>query len=136
MEYKNKEPEHINWAKSMKELYFPGLRDYVKNFYPLGPAWGTAVSTLPSSSSSIKAPTSSTPGSPPPPKAPLISSESVQSRPREGMSAIFAEINSGKSVTAGTSFKLSVFASFFLKLVIVGGIDFVPLFHRLEKSYR
>ncbi|KAG6484934.1 hypothetical protein ZIOFF_053459 [Zingiber officinale] len=101
VEYKNKEPEHINWAKSMKELYFPGLCDYVKNFYPLGPAWGIAVSTLPSSSSSIKAPTSSTPGAPPPPKAPLISAETVQSRPRGGMSAVFEEINSGNSVTAG-----------------------------------
>ncbi|KAG6481070.1 hypothetical protein ZIOFF_057662 [Zingiber officinale] len=99
VEYKNKEPEHINWAKSMKELYFPGLCDYVKNFYPLGPAWGIAVSTLPSSSSST--PTSSTPGAPPPPKAPIISAETVQSRPREGMSAVFEEINSGKSVTAG-----------------------------------
>ncbi|XP_074587371.1 cyclase-associated protein 1-like [Curcuma longa] len=101
VEYKNKEPEHINWAKSLKELYLPGLHDYVKNFYPLGPAWGTAVSTLPSSSSSLKAPTPNTPSAPPPPTGSLISSGTVQSRPREGMSAVFAEISSGKSVTSG-----------------------------------
>ncbi|XP_042389605.1 cyclase-associated protein 1-like [Zingiber officinale] len=101
VEYKNKEPEHINWAKSLKELYLPGLRDYVKNFYPLGPAWGTSVSVLPSSSSSLKAPTSNSPSAPPPPTGPLISPGTVQSRPREGMSAVFEAISSGQSVTAG-----------------------------------
>ncbi|MED6179675.1 F-actin-capping protein subunit alpha [Stylosanthes scabra] len=37
VEYRNIDPNHVEWAKSLKELYLPGLRDYVKGFYPLGP---------------------------------------------------------------------------------------------------
>nr|GMC91039.1 cyclase-associated protein 1-like [Ipomoea batatas] len=62
VDYKNNDPNHIEWAKALKELYVPGLRDYVKSHYPLGP----------SSSTNSK-----------------------------GMSAVFAEINSGKPVTSG-----------------------------------
>uniref|UniRef100_A0A803LDS2 Adenylyl cyclase-associated protein n=1 Tax=Chenopodium quinoa TaxID=63459 RepID=A0A803LDS2_CHEQI len=42
IEYKNKDPNHVEWAKALKELYLPGLRDYVKSFYPLGPVWSTS----------------------------------------------------------------------------------------------
>ncbi|KAL6951896.1 hypothetical protein U1Q18_047874 [Sarracenia purpurea var. burkii] len=63
VEYKNKDPNHVEWAKALKDLYVPGLRDYVKSQYPLGP--------------------------------------SSSSRPKEGMSAVFQEINSGKPATAG-----------------------------------
>ncbi|KAK6121445.1 hypothetical protein DH2020_044821 [Rehmannia glutinosa] len=58
VEYRNKDANHVEWAKALKELYVPGLRDYVK--------------TQPSSS-----------------------------RPKEGMAAVFQEINSGKPVTSG-----------------------------------
>ncbi|KAJ9152692.1 hypothetical protein P3X46_026228 [Hevea brasiliensis] len=97
VEYKSKDPNHVEWAKAMKELYLPGLTDYVKSHYPLGPTWGV----------SGKAPTSSTskaPAPPPPPPASLFSAESSQpssSKPKEGMAAVFQEINSSKSVTAG-----------------------------------
>ncbi|KAL9296422.1 hypothetical protein ACSQ67_022318 [Phaseolus vulgaris] len=39
VEYRNKDPNHVEWAKALKELYLPGLRDYVKSFHPLGPVW-------------------------------------------------------------------------------------------------
>ncbi|XP_050235047.1 cyclase-associated protein 1 [Mercurialis annua] len=102
VEYKSKDPNHVEWAKAMKELYLPGLRDYVKSHYPLGPTWGTA-GKAPSSTPS-KAPAPSAPAAPPPPPASLFSAESSQpssSKPKQGMSAVFQEINSNKSVTAG-----------------------------------
>uniref|UniRef100_A0A9I9D9L6 BHLH domain-containing protein n=1 Tax=Cucumis melo TaxID=3656 RepID=A0A9I9D9L6_CUCME len=39
VEYRNKDPNHVEWAKVIKELYLSGLRDYVKSFYPLGSVW-------------------------------------------------------------------------------------------------
>ncbi|KAA8536109.1 hypothetical protein F0562_028587 [Nyssa sinensis] len=97
VEYKTKDPNHVEWAKALKELYIPHLRDYVKSHYPLGPVWNAAGSA-PSKA------TSSAPAPPAPPPASLFCSESPQpslSRPKEGMSAVFQEISSGKSVTAG-----------------------------------
>ncbi|GMH02758.1 hypothetical protein Nepgr_004597 [Nepenthes gracilis] len=101
VEYRNKDSNHVEWAKALKELYIPGLRDYVKGFYPLGPVWGTtgkaAVSAL------LKAPGPAGPAPPPAPSASLISIDSRQtssSRPKEGMSAVFQEISSS-NVTAG-----------------------------------
>ncbi|KAL0907889.1 hypothetical protein M5K25_022340 [Dendrobium thyrsiflorum] len=38
--YSNKDSDHVEWTKSLKELYFPGFWDYVKSFYPLGLVWG------------------------------------------------------------------------------------------------
>ncbi|KAK7283499.1 hypothetical protein RIF29_13052 [Crotalaria pallida] len=97
VEYKNKDPNHVEWAKALKELYLPGLRDYVKGFYPLGPVWSpTGKSIAPSKAPAAPAP-------PPPPPASLFSSESPQassSKPKEGMSAVFQEL-SGGNVTAG-----------------------------------
>ncbi|XP_028083827.1 cyclase-associated protein 1 isoform X1 [Camellia sinensis] len=102
VEYKNKDPNHVEWVKALKELYVPGLRDYVKSHYPLGPVWSaTGKSTV---SAPSKAPTSRAPAPPPPPSASLFSSESPHSsssRPKEGMAAVFQEINSGKPVTTG-----------------------------------
>lgn len=102
MEFRNKDSNHVEWAKALKELYLPGLRDYVKSHYPLGPVWSAtgkvAVSAPP------KAPTPSAPMPPPPPPASLFSSESPQassSRQTKGMTAVFDEINSGKPVTSG-----------------------------------
>ncbi|PON57884.1 Adenylate cyclase-associated CAP [Parasponia andersonii] len=103
VEYKSKDPNHVEWAKALKELYLPGLRDYVKSHYPLGPVWsatGKAVTAAPP-----KAPTPSAPVPPPPPPASLFTSESSKasssSGPEQGMSAVFQEINSGKPVAAG-----------------------------------
>ncbi|KAK1293411.1 hypothetical protein QJS10_CPB17g02178 [Acorus calamus] len=105
VEYKNKDPNHTEWAKALKELYLPGLRDYVKSFYPLGPVWNptgkTTVSTTPSTSATPKAPPSKLPAPPPPPPASLFTSEPSSSRPKEGMAAVFQEISSGKPVTSG-----------------------------------
>ncbi|KAF5443958.1 hypothetical protein F2P56_036471 [Juglans regia] len=101
VEYKSKDPNHAEWAKAIKELYLPGLRDYVKSNYPLGPVWS------PTGKPAAAPPTTPTPGAPappPPPPASLFSSESSQassSRPKEGMAAVFQEISSGKPVTAG-----------------------------------
>ncbi|KAK4437771.1 Cyclase-associated protein 1 [Sesamum alatum] len=102
VEYRNKDANHVEWAKALKELYLPGLRDYVKSHYPLGPVWsGTRKIAAPAPA---KAPTQGAPAPPPPPPASLFSSETTQpssSHPKEGMSAVFAEINSGKPVTSG-----------------------------------
>ncbi|XP_059647684.1 cyclase-associated protein 1 [Cornus florida] len=100
--YKNKDPNHVEWAKSLKELYIPGLRDYVKSHYPLGPVWSSTGKTIVPAQS--KAPKPSVPAPPAPPPTSLFSSESPQpssSRPKEGMAAVFQEIGSGKPVTAG-----------------------------------
>ncbi|CAK7329709.1 unnamed protein product [Dovyalis caffra] len=102
VQYKSKDPDHVEWAKALKELYLPGLRDYVKSHYPLGPVWSTAAKATTSAPS--KAPALSTPAPPPPPPASLFSTESSQpssSKPKEGMAAVFQEISSGKSVTSG-----------------------------------
>lgn len=104
--YRNKDSDHVEWAKALKELYLPGLRDYVKSFYPLGLVWGrpaTAPISAPSSTLSVaKAPPGKAPAAaPPPPAAPLFSSETAAPRPKLGMSAVFEEINSSKSVTSG-----------------------------------
>ncbi|KAK8518786.1 hypothetical protein V6N13_017947 [Hibiscus sabdariffa] len=101
VEYKIKDPNHVEWAKALKELYLPGLRDYVKSHYPLGPVWnasGKKASAAPS-----KAPPPSAPAAPCPPRASHFSSESSKpssSQPKQGMSAVFQEINSG-NVTFG-----------------------------------
>ncbi|KAI4318356.1 hypothetical protein MLD38_032072 [Melastoma candidum] len=102
VEYRNKDVNHVEWAKALKELYLPGLRDYVKGFYPLGPVWN--ASGKPISSAPPKPVAKGGPAPPPPPPALLFSSEPSQassSRPKEGMAAVFQEINSGKSVTSG-----------------------------------
>ena len=88
----------------MKELYTPGLRDYIKKYYPLGPVWGPAGCAPPKAA----APTSKAPaakGPPPPaaPSAPLFSTDKSpkSSQPKQGMSAVFQEIGGGKDVTSG-----------------------------------
>ncbi|KAL6992279.1 F-actin-capping protein subunit alpha [Sarracenia purpurea var. burkii] len=102
VEYKNKDPNHVEWAKALKDLYVPGLRDYVKSQYPLGPVWSAIGKTIVLAPS--KAHTTTAPAPPPPPPSSLFISQSPQSsssRPKEGMSAVFQEINSGKPATAG-----------------------------------
>ncbi|TYI45461.1 hypothetical protein E1A91_D13G038000v1 [Gossypium mustelinum] len=107
VEYRNKDQIHVEWAKALKELYLPGLRDYVKSHYPLGPVW--SASGKKASSAPSKAPPPGAPAPPPPPPASLFSSEPSQpssSNPKQGMSAVFQEISSGnvsvglKKVTA------------------------------------
>ncbi|KAK9060375.1 hypothetical protein SSX86_021079 [Deinandra increscens subsp. villosa] len=101
VEYRNKDSNHVEWARALKELYVPGLRNYVKSHYPLGPVWSATGSTV---SAPTKAPAPPKgPAPPPPPPASLFSSESSQpssSRPKQGMAAVFQEISS-KPVTAG-----------------------------------
>lgn len=91
VEYKNKESNHVEWAKALKELYSPGLRDYVKRFYPLGPEWGQP------GSANVSARQSTTTAA----QVPAEKTQSAPSQPKAGMSAVFQEISSGKSVTAG-----------------------------------
>lgn len=102
MEYRNKDTSHVEWIKALKELYLPGLRDYIKSFYPLGPIWSPTGKTVAAS----KASAPSAPAPPVPPPASLISSESSQassSKPNAGMSAVFQQISSG-NVTSGNLF--------------------------------
>ncbi|KAL5055511.1 hypothetical protein RYX36_036193 [Vicia faba] len=99
VEYRNKDPNHVEWVKALKELYVPGLRDYVKSFHPLGPVWSQTGKIFAPS----KANASASPSAPPPPSASLFSSGSSQassSKPKVGMSAVFQEIGTG-NVTAG-----------------------------------
>ncbi|KAK8558554.1 hypothetical protein V6N13_098207 [Hibiscus sabdariffa] len=101
VEYRNKDQNHVEWAKALKELYLPGLRDYVKSHYPLGPVW--SASGKKASSAPPKAPPPGAPAPPPPPPASLFSSEPSQpssSQPKQGMSAVFQEISSG-NVSSG-----------------------------------
>lgn len=102
VEYRNKDANHVEWARALKELYLPGLRNYVKSHYPLGPVWSaTGTSAVPAPPKA--APKPSAPAPPPPPPASLFTAESTQpssSRPKEGMAAVFQEIGS-KPVTAG-----------------------------------
>ncbi|XP_054786461.1 cyclase-associated protein 1-like [Prosopis cineraria] len=99
VEYRNKDSNHVEWIKALKELYLPGLRDYVKTYYPLGPVWSRTGQRIAPS----KAPPPCAPAPPNPPSASLFSSESSQassSKPRDGMSAVFQQISSG-NVTGG-----------------------------------
>ena len=118
VQYKSKDPNHVEWAKALKELYVPGLRDYVKSHYPLGPVWSATGKTIVSAPS--KAPTPNVPPPPPPPPpASLFSSESPQSsssHTKVGMAAVFQEINTGKPVTTGSSSFSSLFPFLFLFL--------------------
>ncbi|XP_013622735.1 PREDICTED: cyclase-associated protein 1-like [Brassica oleracea var. oleracea] len=100
VEYRNKDADHVDWAKALKELYLPGLRDYVKSHYALGPVWNA-------SGKPVSAPAKAPPGAPAPPPAPsasLFSSESSKpsssSNQKQGMSAVFQQLSSG-SVTSG-----------------------------------
>ncbi|XP_010254869.1 PREDICTED: cyclase-associated protein 1-like [Nelumbo nucifera] len=104
VEYKSKDPNHVEWAKALKELYMPGLRDYVKSFYPLGSVWNPTgkTATTPVSAPSKASPINA-PAPPPPPPTSLLTPESSgtsSSRSKEGLAAVFREINSGKPVTA------------------------------------
>ncbi|KAK9677864.1 hypothetical protein RND81_11G172400 [Saponaria officinalis] len=97
-EYKNKDPNHVEWAKAMKEVYLPGLRDYVKSYYPLGPVWGT------SGKATVFAAPKAAPAPPAAPSTALFSSDSAKpssSQPKKGMSAVFNEISSGGALTSG-----------------------------------
>lgn len=104
VEYKSKDPDHVEWAKAVKELYVPGLRDYVKSYHPLGPVWNPAGVSAPTSSPSRSLEPRG-PAPPPPPPASLVSADSSAASPscsKVGMTAVFQEISSG-SVTSGTS---------------------------------
>ncbi|KAI3922340.1 hypothetical protein MKX01_006029 [Papaver californicum] len=104
VEFKSKDSNHLEWAKALKDLHLPGLRDYVKSFHPLGPAWDPTGRTtvLAPASVSSKAPSAGGPAPPPPPAASLLSAEpsKASSSQPKGMSAVFQEISSG-SVTSG-----------------------------------
>lgn len=88
----------------------PGLREYVKTFYPLGPLWGPVGSPacLSASNTSKGKCAAQAPAAPPPPLQCLFGSEATPSQPKTGMSAVFQEISSGKSVTAGNPLKHSL----------------------------
>ncbi|CAM0875079.1 unnamed protein product [Alopecurus aequalis] len=107
VEYRNKDADHVEWAKALKELYMPGLRDYVKKYYPLGPVWGPAggapVVQPKAAAPTPKAPAVKSPPPPAPPSAPLFSTEKSpkSSQPKQGMSAVFQEISAGTAVTSG-----------------------------------
>lgn len=131
MEYRSKDSNHVEWAKALKELYVPGLRDYVKGHYPLGPVWSATGKSI--VSAPPKASTTSTTAPPPPPSASLFTSEppkASSSQPKAGMSAIFQEINSGKPVTAGNTTP-----SFLVGFMCYSGSYGINPY-RIEKGYR
>ncbi|XP_044373442.1 cyclase-associated protein 1 [Triticum aestivum] len=104
VEYKNKDADHVEWAKALKELYTPGLRDYIKKYYPLGPVWGPAGCAPPKAAAPTpRAPAAKGPPPPAAPSAPLFSTDKSpkSSQPKQGMSAVFQEIGGGKDVTSG-----------------------------------
>lgn len=110
VEYRNKDANHVEWAKSIKELYIPGLRDYTKKFHATGPSWnskGVGYSEfLASNSRSSKsvgrgAPPPPPGAPPPPPPIAAMPSVDVSGGSRQGMNAVFKEISKGEQVTSG-----------------------------------
>ncbi|KAI5062933.1 hypothetical protein GOP47_0021480 [Adiantum capillus-veneris] len=111
VEFRNKDASHVEWAKSIKELYVPGLRDYTKKFHATGPAWnakGISCSDfLASCTGSAPKPTGRAGPPPPPPGAPpplppmVATSTDVAGGSRQGMNAVFKEISKGEAVTSG-----------------------------------
>lgn len=101
VEYRNKDSNHVEWAKAIKELYVPGLRDFVRKFYPQGPVWNTvgADSSIPASATVVKS--GPRPSPPPPPPLPTFEPTEAAESSKEGMCAVFQEISRGESVTAG-----------------------------------
>jgi adenylyl cyclase-associated protein len=116
VEYRGKDPDYVEWAKALKELYLPGLRDYVKQFHTRGPAWnpiGVEFSQWrPGTAEAAKKPSAPPPPpkgpppppppsfAPPPPALPSSKPSSSAGAPLS-MSAVFQDINRGESVTAG-----------------------------------
>lgn len=110
VEYKSKDSNHVEWAKTLKEFFVPGLRDYVRKNYPVGPTWnptGVDVTEFKANSSSFVPsppkvlPQNTSLPSPPPPPRPTPVSVDGTGGPKGGTSAVFQEINRGRSVTAG-----------------------------------
>lgn len=114
VEYRNKDANHVEWAKAIKELYLSGLRDYLKKFHVTGPSWnskGVSCSEfLASSTGSASKPAAGRAAPPPPPpRGPPPSAPSIGAVPpadlsggsRQGMNAVFKEISKGQEVTAG-----------------------------------
>lgn len=110
VEYRNKDTNHVEWAKCMKELYLPGLRDYAKKFHLTGPAWnskGVGCSEfLASSTKSAHGPSGRTtppppPGAPPPPPSMGAPPADLSGGSKQGMNAVFKEISKGEGVTSG-----------------------------------
>ncbi|KAF6150016.1 hypothetical protein GIB67_002798 [Kingdonia uniflora] len=77
VECKSKDPDHVEWAKALKELYVPGLRDYVKSIYLLGSGWSLTGKTNVSApaQASLKAPPPGAPAPPPTLTGSLFSSD-------------------------------------------------------------
>lgn len=100
VEYKNKDSNHVEWAKALKEVYVPGLRDYVKSHHPLGPVWSATGATVSAPAKSSKPGAPVAPNPPPPSLSTSGSSASSSSGSKQGMAAVFQEISS-KPVTAG-----------------------------------
>ncbi|KAL3682851.1 hypothetical protein R1sor_000873 [Riccia sorocarpa] len=123
VEYKSKDPNHVEWAKAIKDLYVPGLRDYVKKFHTTGPAWSPngfdvsqfnpvaseppPVPAMPKVAAPPPAPRGPPPPPPPgpppppPPPAPSSAASSSASSPAASMSKVFEQISRGTDVTKG-----------------------------------
>lgn len=110
VEYKSKDSNHVEWAKALKEFFVPGLRDYVRKNYPVGPTWNpTGVdvkefkannsSLVPASPNALPQDTS-LPPPPPPPRSLPVSADGTGGL-KASTSAVFQEINKGETVTAG-----------------------------------
>lgn len=114
VEYKTKDPNHVEWARALKDLYLPGLREYVKNYHTTGPAWNPSgvdfaqwnpgSADAPKKTSAPPPPPPRGPPPPPPPPGPLAPPPSTPGSSAGtplSMSAVFQEINKGEQVTTG-----------------------------------
>lgn len=133
MEYKGKDANHVEWARALKELYLPGLRDYVKQFHTTGPSWNTTGVDLstwspgsPESAKKTSAPPPPPQGPPPPPPRgpppppppgslapPLSGASSSTGGAPLSMSEVLKDINKGEQVTAGEFAKAWLYHSLF-----------------------
>eukprot|EP00252_Welwitschia_mirabilis_P011087 TRINITY_DN24922_c0_g1_i1.p1 TRINITY_DN24922_c0_g1~~TRINITY_DN24922_c0_g1_i1.p1 ORF type:complete len:484 (+),score=108.89 TRINITY_DN24922_c0_g1_i1:371-1822(+) len=102
VEYKGKDSNHVEWAKSLKEIFVPGLRDYVRKYHPQGPVWNPSGAEACKVLSSAKAkPVAPGPCAPPPPPPPSFESTDASEKSKKGMNAVFQEISKGEAITSG-----------------------------------
>ncbi|EPQ66806.1 cyclase-associated protein [Blumeria graminis f. sp. tritici 96224] len=113
-DYKDSDPKQVEWIQSYYKV-FNDLAEYVKQTFPSGILWNSSgisaeeaikvveKSTPPSFSNHSKAPGAPPPPPPPPPGPPpsILLDDSKQTNSKNGIGAVFSEINKGADITKG-----------------------------------
>lgn len=105
-EYKDKDVKHVNWVKLFLAV-FDALKDYAKKYHADGLAWNAEGKPLAETASAelkdapAPSPGPAAAGGPPPPPPPPPANLFEESKSSGGMTAVFADLNQGSSVTSG-----------------------------------